>query len=99
MLTVVETRDLGARWRSKDSTNTYHLTDMLEDIRLEKSKHQITLDVLRAAANTTTPFLSFTGEVAVRDKGISVLDTMVWMGCFPWGPKMVPWQPKAWTRR
>ena len=62
----------------------------MEDIRAEKSRHEITLEVLKKSANATTPYLRFTGEVAINRTGIPVLDTRIAFGEFEGGQEWYP---------
>ena len=55
--------------------------ETLEDhIRNGNSKEQNTLKVLEKVAPSILPFLDFTGEAAVGNQGIPVLDTKMWYG-------------------
>ena len=71
VLTIVNTLERGARWQ-EDGTISYNLKDILDDIRSGRSRHEITLEVLKEAANATTPYLRLTGEVALDRTGIPV---------------------------
>ena len=45
----------------------------------------VTFQVLKTAANTITPYLKFTGEVAENEKAIPVLDTVMKIAKFQGG--------------
>ena len=50
------------------------------DKRTNRHRADITLDILKKAANEVLPFLKFTGEAAKGEEGIPCLDTKVWFG-------------------
>ena len=50
------------------------------DKRTKRHRADITLDILKKAANEVLPFLKFTGEAAKGEEGIPCLDTKVWFG-------------------
>ena len=66
----------GSRWSQGKVIQTEETTN--EDA--EKDIQEVTLQVLKTAANSVTPYLKFTGEVAQGERAIAVLDTTVWYG-------------------
>ena len=44
------------------------------------SEQELTLDIMRQAAESIHDFLKFTGKVAREGKSIPVLDTQMWVG-------------------
>ena len=92
VLTVVGTLEPGARWTA-NKTISYFIKDILEDLEAKRTKQQVTMEVLKAAANMRTPYLKFTGEVSEDTKGIPVLDTRVWVGECKGGSEWFPGSP------
>ena len=82
---------MGARW--KEDHITYNIADILHDLDAKRSRHTMTLDVLKTAANQTLPFLKFTGEVATDSQGIPVMDTRVGVGACKGGTPRYPGGP------
>ena len=78
VLPITNTLEFGARW--EDDKITYHLKDILEDLEKGISKQEVTFNLLKAVANTITPYLKFTGEVSLEGNPIPVLDTQIWYG-------------------
>ena len=78
VLGIVNCVERGTRWKGGSLTHTEE--DEAEDLRQGRSRQEVTLEVLKGMANTLTPFLKFTGEVAMPGSPIPVLDTLVWYG-------------------
>ena len=78
VLGITSTVRLGTRWSREGLTCTE--ADLEEDIKQQRTRQEVTLEVVKDMANTLTPYLRFTGEVSNKGEAIPVLDTKVWYG-------------------
>ena len=76
VLPITITLEPGARW--KEDKITYHLKDILEDLETGISRQEVTFNVLKAVANSITPYLKFTGEVSLETNPCVGHPNMVW---------------------
>ena len=93
VLCITRTLEYGARWNKGTEQITYHLKDILEDLESGLSRKDVTLKLLQCVANSLTPYLRFTGEVAQAEEGIPVLDTRIWHGKNQGGKSWFPGCP------
>ena len=76
VLSIVINLPLGSRFNKDTKKITKSEEDVLEDRSQGKTKEQVTMDVLRHAANSIQPFLEFTSEHASgEDQTVPCLDT------------------------
>ena len=62
VIIIMRNMQVGARWRESKIIITEETAE--EDLRLGRSREQITLEALRTAANEVMGFLKFTGEAS-----------------------------------
>ena len=78
VIIIMRNMQIGARWMDGRVVTTEETR--LEDMRMGRSREQVTLEALRTAANEIMGFLKFTGEASEGGKGIPVLDTTIRYG-------------------
>ena len=86
---LVITTNLEVGTRYKDGQLTRHETDIQDDLKANRTKEEITMEVLRTVANTVLPYLEFTSEVSRGEENpVACLDSQLWFGKTK---KQTPW--------